>query len=69
MRKLSEVLRLRLEQKLSVRRIARSCCLAHSTVSDYLERAWAAGLRGESSLPGICAVNDHSPVLIESVSH
>ncbi len=45
MRKLSEVLRLSLEQKLSVRRIARSCCLARSTVSDYLGRARVAGLR------------------------
>lgn len=44
MRKLSEVLRLSLEQKLSVRQIARSCCLARSTVSDYLGRARAAGL-------------------------
>jgi len=44
MRKLSEVLRLSLEQKLSVRRIARSCCLARSTVADYLGRSRAAGL-------------------------
>ena len=44
MRKLSEVLRLSLEQKLSIRRIARSCCVARSTVSDYLGRAQAAGL-------------------------
>ena len=44
MRKLSEVLRLALEQKASVRQIARSCCLARSTVSDYLGRARAAGL-------------------------
>ena len=44
MRKLSEVLRLRLEQKVSVRTIARSCCLARSTVSDYLGRAQAAGV-------------------------
>jgi transposase len=44
MRKLSEVLRLSLEQKLSVRQIARSCCLARSTVADYLGRARAAGL-------------------------
>lgn len=44
MRKLSEVLRLSLEQKLSVRQVARSCCLARSTVSDYLGRAQAAGL-------------------------
>jgi transposase len=43
-RKLSEVLRLRLEQKVSVRQIAGSCCLARSTVSDYLRRASAAGL-------------------------
>ena len=44
MLKLSEVLRLSLEQKLSVRRIARSCGLARSTVSDYVGRARAAGL-------------------------
>lgn len=44
MRKLSEVLRLRLEQKVSVRQIAGSCCLARSTVSDYVRRASAAGL-------------------------
>ena len=44
MRKLSEVLRLRLGQKVSVRKIAGSCCLARSTVSDYLVRAQAAGL-------------------------
>ena len=44
MRKLSEVLRLSLEQKLSVRRIASSCCLARSTVADYLGRAKVAGL-------------------------
>jgi transposase len=44
MRKLSEVLRLSLEQKVSVRGIARSCCLARSTVADYLGRARAAGV-------------------------
>lgn len=44
MRKLSEVLRLRLEKKLSVRQIAASCDLARSTVSDYLGRARVAGL-------------------------
>ena len=44
MRKLSEVLRLSLEQKLSVRQVARSCCLARSTVSDYVGRAQAAGV-------------------------
>ena len=44
MRKLAEVLRLSLEQKLSVRKIARSCCLPRSTVSDYLVRARVAGL-------------------------
>jgi len=44
MRKISEVLRLRLEQKLSVRQISRSCDLARSTVADYIERAAAAGI-------------------------
>ena len=44
MRKLSEVLRLRLEKKLSVRQIAVGCNLARSTVADYLGRARVAGL-------------------------
>ena len=44
MQKVSEVLRLSLEQKLSVRRIACSCGLARSTVSDYLGLARVAGL-------------------------
>lgn len=44
MRKVSEVLRLSLEQKLSVRQVARSCCLARSTVADYLARASRADL-------------------------
>lgn len=44
MRKLSEVLRLSLEQKLSARKVARSCCLARNTVSDYLARARVVGL-------------------------
>lgn len=44
MRKLSEVLRLGLEAKVSVRMIASSCCLARSTVSDYLCRARLAGV-------------------------
>ena len=44
MRKLQEVLRLSQEQKLSVRAIARSCCVARSTVADYLGRARASGV-------------------------
>ena len=44
MRKVSEVIRLR-AGGLSVRQIARSCCIARSTVADYLERVKAAGLR------------------------
>lgn len=44
MRKIQEVLRLSQGQKLSVRAIARSCCVARSTVADYLRRAKASGL-------------------------
>jgi transposase len=44
MRKVSEVLRLSLEHKMSVRQVARSCRLARSTVADYLGRARVAGL-------------------------
>ena len=44
MRKVSEVLRLSLGHKLSIRQVARGCNLARSTVADYLGRARVAGL-------------------------
>jgi len=44
MRKISEILRLKWEQGLSNRKIAQSCAVSRSAVSDYLQRAEAAGL-------------------------
>ena len=44
MRQIHEVLRLRHQNQLSVRAIARSCGLAVSTVGDYIKRAEAAGI-------------------------
>jgi transposase len=44
MRKIKEILRLKWECKLSNRKIAKSCSVAHSTVADYLLRAKMAGL-------------------------
>ena len=44
MRKIKEVIRLRLENNCSVRQIAKSCDIGRSTVSDYLSRAEQAGL-------------------------
>jgi len=44
MRKIKEVLRLRLELGLGQRQIARSCGIGLSTVHEYLERAAAAGI-------------------------
>jgi transposase len=44
MRKIIEVLRLHAEQRLSIRQIAKSCSVAHSTVREYLDRARQAGL-------------------------
>lgn len=44
MRKIKEVLRLRLELGLGQRQIARSCGIGLSTVHEYLERASAAGI-------------------------
>jgi transposase len=38
MRKIKEVLRLKFDNQLSKRQIAQSCCIAHSTVSEYLRR-------------------------------
>lgn len=38
MRKVKEVLRLKLDVKLSNRKIAQSCSIAHSTVSEYMRR-------------------------------
>ncbi len=45
MRKLREVIRMKLEMKLSGRAIARSCGLSPSTVSDYVGRISVAKLR------------------------
>jgi transposase len=45
MRKIKEVIRLKQEQRLANRAIARSCSISRSTVADYLRRAEAAGLR------------------------
>ena len=44
MRQIQEILRLKHQNQLSVREIARSCGLPTSTVGDYLKRAEAAGL-------------------------
>jgi transposase len=44
MRKLSELLRLRFELKLSQREIGRSCSIATGTVCEYLKRAQVAGV-------------------------
>jgi transposase len=47
MRKIKEILRLKLECGLSCRQISRSCSVGHGTVWDYLSRARAAGLSWE----------------------
>lgn len=44
MRQIQEILRLKHQNHLSVREIARSCGLPTSTVGDYLKRAQAAGI-------------------------
>jgi transposase len=44
-RKIKEVLRLKWASGLSNRAIARSCRISHSTVSEYVKRASAAGLK------------------------
>jgi len=44
MRKIKEILRLKLEVGLGNRQIARSCSINHSTVADYLRRAAVASL-------------------------
>jgi transposase len=44
MRKIKEVLRLKWENNLSNRQIAKSCSMSHSTVRDYLLKAELAGL-------------------------
>jgi len=43
-RKIKEVLRLKCDHRLSNRQIARSCCISHSTVIEYIQRARDAGL-------------------------
>jgi len=44
MRQIQEILRLKHQNQLSVREIARSCGMPTSTVGDYLKRAEAAGI-------------------------
>ncbi len=44
MRKIKEVLRLKYENALSDSKIAQSCCIARSTVSDYINRAKSTGI-------------------------
>lgn len=44
MRQIQEILRLKHQNKLSIREIARSCGLAASTIGDYLQRAAGAGI-------------------------
>jgi DNA-directed RNA polymerase specialized sigma24 family protein len=44
MRQIHEILRLKHQNHLSIREIARSCGLPTSTVGDYLKRAEAAAL-------------------------
>jgi DNA-binding MarR family transcriptional regulator len=44
MRQIHEILRLKYQNQLSIREIARSCGLAVSTVGDYVKRVEAAGL-------------------------
>ena len=45
MRQIQEILRLKHQNQLSIRKIARSCGLPPSTVGDYLKRAEAAGIK------------------------
>ena len=45
MRKIREVLRLKFEHQLSERKIARSCNISRSTVSDYIGRFAVSGLQ------------------------
>lgn len=47
MRKVKEILRLKLECGLSCRQVSRSCGVGHGTVWEYLSRAAAAGLSWE----------------------
>ena len=45
MRKTQEVLRLKYEQGLGIRQIARACGMPRSTVADYVRRAQGAGIQ------------------------
>ena len=68
MHKISEVLRLKWECKLSNRAIARSCSISHSTVGEYLCHAQEAGLSwplpadmGEDTLLDVLSQTDICP--------
>jgi len=80
MRKIKEVLRLKYENALSDSKIAVSCCIARSTVADYISRAKQAGLTwpipldiDETGLEmhislktGTCFTPNRSPVSIKT---
>lgn len=66
MRKIKEVLRLRLENNCSVRQIAKSCDMGHSTVADYLSRIKEAKLSWP--LPPDLDDNDLEALLYPSVT-
>ena len=53
MKKIREVMRLRFERGASVREVSQGCCLAVSTVTEYLNRAQAAGI-GWPLAEGLC---------------
>ena len=43
-RNIREILRLKFEKGLSNREIAKSCCISHTAVNDYVSRAYQTGL-------------------------
>lgn len=68
MRKIKEILRLKLNGGFSEREISRSCDISRSTVTDYLRRAAAArlswpeaALLTESELEGRLFPTEHIP--------
>lgn len=70
MRKLREILRLRLDRRVSIREIALSCKLATSTVGDYVARATVAKLAwplpaeldDDAALTRLLFPSEHHPV-------
>jgi hypothetical protein len=67
MRKIKEVLRLRFEHGIAIRKIAQRCRIGHGTVKEYLVRARWRGRAGHCqkvSIEGLCQLRGRATIFL-----